>query len=75
MQRVPIRAIDLVSIGYSVDESLLEVEFKDGSIYEIYDISIELYEFMMNEGNFRYEYFKEHIMKEYLCRQIYPATH
>ena len=44
MKRKPIQAKELVSVGYSVDEQILEVEFKDGSVYEIHEVTAEVYE-------------------------------
>ena len=73
MKRKPIQAKELVSVGYSVDEQILEVEFRDGSIYQIHEVTAEVYEYVMNGGYFRDDYFAEHLMIENLCRQVYPA--
>ena len=70
MRRLPIQVADVVSVGYDVKTEVLEVEFRDGSIYQLYEVKAEVYELMMNRGSFRYDYFSEHIMREYLCRRI-----
>ena len=74
MKRILIQAIEVVSVGYSVDEQILEVEFNDGSVYQIHEVTAEVYEYVMNGGNFRNDYFAEHLMIENLCQQVYPAT-
>ena len=74
MKRIPVQSEQLVSVGYEVNTHVLEVEFKDGSIYEIYEVSAEMYEYLMNDGEIRESYFEEHLKIENLCRQVYPAT-
>jgi hypothetical protein len=38
MQRISVSSSTLVSVGYDEKKSILEVEFKNGSIYQYYDV-------------------------------------
>lgn len=44
MERSPIESREISSVGYDPDSALLEVEFKQGSIYVIQDVPKRVYE-------------------------------
>ncbi len=61
MQRVPVVSSNLVSVGYDVNTSTLEVEFLD-SVYEYYDVPQNLHEGLMNADSHG-EYLDQYIKK------------
>lgn len=67
MNRMPILSSNLLSIGYDSVEKVLEIEFKNGSIFQYFDVPNNIYSGLMNarsygryfdayikKGNFRY---------------------
>ncbi len=68
MKRQLVESSNLTSIGYDQDTSVLEVEFKRGSVYKYLDVPLETYEEMIGSeslgkafvnlikgGGFKYE--------------------
>ena len=43
MEREKVKSSNLESVGYDEDKSLLEVEFKDGAVYQYSGVSSELH--------------------------------
>ena len=48
MQRAPVRSSDLASVGYDEATQILEVEFRDGSLYQYFDVPRALYLDLVN---------------------------
>lgn len=48
MLREPVNSSSIKSIGYSIDDKELEVEFKTGDIYLYYNIPQLIYKQLMN---------------------------
>jgi KTSC domain len=48
MQRVPVESAQLTSVGYDLDSSTLEVEFRKGGIYQYSSISPEMHQQLMS---------------------------
>lgn len=44
MNRDPVASSNLVSMGYDPDSETLEIEFRNGTIYQYYNIPQALYE-------------------------------
>jgi len=44
MERHPVQSSNIVSIGYDIGSETLEVEFKDGGIYQYIGVPHHLYE-------------------------------
>lgn len=47
MERVPVISSNLESVGYNPDSETLEVEFKNGSVYEYYNVPSFMHERLM----------------------------
>ena len=47
MERQPVESSSLASVGYSPDSEILEVEFKNGTIYEYYNVPQVIYDQLM----------------------------
>jgi hypothetical protein len=47
MERTPVEAKALVSIGYDADQRVLELEFPKGKVYQYLDVPPELHAWLM----------------------------
>ena len=66
MERFPVDSSNIAAIGYEKDLSVLEVEFKNGSVYQYYDVPENIFNDIMGadskgkylaqfvKGTFRY---------------------
>jgi hypothetical protein len=43
MVRIPVVSTNLASVGYDPDEGTLEIEFRNGRVYEYYLVAPEVY--------------------------------
>ena len=44
MIRMPVSSRNVVSVGYDQNTMTLEVEFKDGALYQYFDVPVTVYE-------------------------------
>lgn len=51
MDRTSVTSSNLASIGYDPGSLMLEVEFKDGSVYQYFDVSETVYQEFMRAGS------------------------
>jgi hypothetical protein len=51
MNRVPVTSSNIVSIGYDENRMILEVEFKNGWVYQYSKIPLGIYEGLMSAGS------------------------
>lgn len=51
MNRDSVASSNIASIGYDEPAQTLEVEFKDGSVYQYYNVQQALYEQLMQAGS------------------------
>jgi hypothetical protein len=68
MNRQRVSSSDLESVGYDVDIQTLEVEFKNGSIYDYFNVPSEIYIGLMAAQSHG-RYFNEYIKDVYQCRR------
>jgi hypothetical protein len=55
MYRIPVDSSNVAAIGYDPATATLEVEFKDGSVYEYFDVSEIIYEsFLASDSKGRF---------------------
>lgn len=47
MNRIPVTSSNIASIGYDPASLTLEIEFKDGSVYQYFDVPSTVYEEFM----------------------------
>lgn len=64
MQRIGVSSSNLESVGYEDDASILEVEFKNGSIYQYYDVPRHVFDDLMAAGSHGI-YFSREIRNRY----------
>jgi len=69
MDREPVESSNIESIGYDVGSRILEVEFKNGGIYQYKGILQEVYKELMEADSFG-SYLHQVIKKVYACERI-----
>ena len=51
MNRTPVSSSNVASVGYDPNSMTLEVEFKDGSIYQYFDVPETVYQELMRASS------------------------
>jgi len=69
MERVPVESSHIRSIGYDENTSRLEIEFKDGTVYEYDDVPQHVHEELMAADS-QGVYANSNIYKKYTQRKI-----
>lgn len=62
MQRQSVSSSNLASVGYDEDNSILEIEFNHGGIYQYSNVSKAIYEELMSASSHG-QYFDQNIKK------------
>ena len=74
MKRIPVKSSNLASVGYDERTLTLEVEFlRDGSIYQYYPVSKDIYIELMNADS-KGTYFSRYIRgnRMYMYKKLPP---
>ena len=69
MQRVPVQSSNLASVGYDAVSQVLEVQFRDGGVYQYIHVPPSIHAGLMNAGS-KGRYFHRFIMPRYRYRRI-----
>ena len=69
MQRQSVRSSHIKSIGYSPSQQMLEVEFKDGKVYQYYDVPKKEYIAMMEAWS-KGRHLDKHIKPKYRYAKV-----
>ena len=69
MNRVSVSSSNIVSIGYDTQNRVLEVEFKDGSVYQYTNVPPSEYEGIMASSSHG-SYLNDHIKPNYPYTKI-----
>lgn len=70
MKREPVKSSNLASVGYDSSDSLLEIEFRDGRIYQFFKIPLNIYKSLMKADS-KGSYFYQNIrMGRYTYKKI-----
>jgi hypothetical protein len=64
MERITVDSSNISSIGYDEGSSTLEVEFKNGAVYQYFDVPLNLYEGLKNASSTG-QYLAQHIKGYY----------
>ena len=64
MNRQSVESSNLASIGYDIENEILEVEFKHGGVYQYFDVPVNVYEELMNADSHGV-YFSANIRNDY----------
>ena len=75
MQRQLVKSDDLKSVGYDLNHQILEVEFKNNSVYQYSRVPYAEYQNLMSTSS-KGTYFSQHIKNnlDYGCRQTHPVS-
>lgn len=69
MIRTPVTSSNLCSVGYDEDGQVLEIEFRNGGVYQYYSVPRSIYEGLMNAASHG-KYFHAHIRDVFTYRRI-----
>lgn len=69
MNRIPVSSSNVKSVGYDEEESKLEVEFNNGSIYQYSNVPINKYSDLMNSSSHG-KYFHRFIRDKYVTKRV-----
>jgi len=64
MKRQAVESSNLASVGYDVENEILEVEFKHGGVYQYFDVPESVYADLMNADSHG-KYFMHNIKDDY----------
>lgn len=70
MKRKPVQSSSISSIGYDNESQILEIEFKNGSLYHYFDIPQSIFDQLMNASSHG-TYLNRTIKGSYNYRRIY----
>lgn len=62
MERVPVDSSTLATVGYEANTRVLEIEFRNGRIYQYFGVPESIHNGLMISSS-KGEYFNEHIKK------------
>lgn len=69
MQRIPVESTDIVAIGYDSKSRILEVEFKEGRMYQYLDVAPDIHARFMRTDSYG-QYFYAFINGHYRYKRI-----
>ncbi len=69
MNRTAVRSSNICSIGYDAQESILEVEFRSGAVYQYSGVPEDAYQGFMHAAS-KGSYFRDYIKDRYPYRQV-----
>ena len=69
MERIPVSSSNVQSVGYDPDSSTLEVELKNGSVYQYAGVPATEYEGLMAAAS-KGTYLHAHIKNTYSCSKL-----
>jgi hypothetical protein len=69
MDRVPVSSSNLASVGYDANSETLEIEFKNHSVYQYYNVPQFMHEQLMQAPSVG-TFFNANIKNAYACSKI-----
>lgn len=70
MERSFVSSSNLYSVGYDHNTSVLEVEFRNGGIYQYFGVPFNIYDSLMKARSHG-EYFSAYIRNRYRWRRVW----
>ena len=71
MKRIAVQSGDLISVAYDAELCILEVELRNGGVYQFHDVAYEVYISLMN-ARAKWEYYASQIQDSYFVQCVYP---
>ena len=69
MNRTPVNSSNAAAIGYDQASLTLEVEFKDGSVYQYFDVPETVYQELMRASSIG-KFLHANIKNSYRCAKV-----
>lgn len=69
MQRQNVSSSNLSSVGYDPHQMVLEIQFKDGSVYQYFGVPQSIYVSLINASSHG-KYFHANVQNNYRCTRI-----
>ena len=69
MQHVPVNSSNLASVGYDTAAKVLEVEFREGRVYQYHDVPESAYRALMEDDS-KGSHFHRYIRDKYHTTRI-----
>lgn len=69
MNRAPVSSSNVASVGYDISTMTLEVEFKNGSVYQYFDVPESLYQELIGAESIG-TYLSQQIKSSYRYAQV-----
>ena len=69
MERIKVKSSNIVSIGYNINEELLEIEFKGNRIYHYKDVPEYLYQDLINAESIG-KFFNSNIKDQFTTEKV-----
>jgi hypothetical protein len=67
--RVPVDSSSLASVGYDVDNFILEVEFRNGKIYQYLGVPLAIHQKMMSADSLG-QFLNKYVKPAYECNRL-----
>ena len=64
MERVPVESSNIASIGFDEDTNTLEIEFRNGGVYQYFDVPFAVYDGLI-EADSKGQYLAQQIKGQY----------
>ena len=74
MERQRVSSSNLASVGYDAENMILEVEFRNGSVYRYSGVPFGIYTDLLNARS-KGRYFHDHIRERYRYKRIKKRYH
>ena len=69
MERTSVTSSNLASVGYDSNNQILEIEFKDGGVYQYFDVPEDVYEALMSADSHG-KYFSANIRNDFNYKKL-----
>lgn len=69
MERTSVNAGDLSSVGYDADTQTLEIEFRDGDIYQYHNVPFDIYNGLLHATSHE-DYFQASVKNSYSSTKV-----
>jgi KTSC domain len=70
MDRVPVNSSNVATVGYNESRSMLEVEFRSGSVYQYFGVPIQDFHALSGGSVSVGRYLNTEIKPRYRCEQV-----
>ena len=69
MEMIPVESSNLAAVGYDISQAVLRIEFKNGRLYEYYDVPQHIYEELLSAES-KGSYASQNIYKNYSQQRL-----